>query len=196
MILLQNTLVSEDVIDEHFICDIEKCKGACCIEGDKGAPLDSDEVSILSADYQKIAPFLDEDGRNWIEAKGFYEIDDDGEAVTTCLPDGRCSFVVKESDGSLACGIEKAHYAGASDFLKPVSCHLYPIRVNKYADYHAVNYHRWDICSAACALGDKKGVRIYEFLEASLRRKFGDDWYEELSALAKAYIDKTGGENN
>jgi len=188
MILLQNTLISEDVIDRKFICDIERCKGACCIEGDQGAPVEKDEVELIKSQLTGIAKHLSEEGQAWIDEHGFVEEDKDGDLVTTCLPDGKCCFVTEDQNGKLACSIEQAYYAGDSTFLKPISCHLYPIRISKYVEYHAVNYHQWDICSDACALGNKVGVRVYEFLEAALIRKFGADWYSELKQLAESYL--------
>ena len=108
--------------------------------------------------------------------------------ATTCLPDGKCSFVVEKKDGTLSCGIENAYHAGDTTFLKPISCHLYPIRLSEYSEYSALNYNQWEICKAACALGEKEGVRVYEFLAQPLIRKFGEDWYEELKKLATSYL--------
>lgn len=188
MILHGDTLISEDVIEAKFICDIQKCKGACCIEGDRGAPIDEDEIEQLKVDLEAIKPHLSPEGIAWIEEHGFAEKDPDGGFATTCLPDGKCSFVVEAENGLLSCGIENAYHAGDTSFLKPISCHLYPIRVNQYSNYHALNYHEWNICSAACSLGAKEGVRVYEFLKTPLIRKFGEDWYTELSQLAEAYL--------
>lgn len=190
MILHGESLISEDVINARFICDIEKCKGACCIEGDRGAPLEAAEIEKISEDYDQIQEYLSEDGKILISHIGFYEEDPDGGHTTTCLPDGRCSFVIKDADGILSCGIENAYRDGKTDFRKPISCHLYPIRVSQYAHYHALNYHQWDVCKAACSLGEKEGVRVYEFLKDALIRKFGEQWYTELQELAQSYLNK------
>lgn len=189
MIILGETLISEDIFEKQFICNIDKCKGACCIEGDKGAPVETAEVEILKKEYPNIKPFLSKEGIEFIEKNQFFE-EDGAEYVTTCLPDGKCCFVVEEKNGLLSCGIEKAYYAGKTDFLKPISCHLYPIRISKYATYHAVNYHQWDICSDACQLGEEKKVPVYQFLENSLTRKFGAEWYAELKEIAEAYLNQ------
>jgi hypothetical protein len=187
MIILGDQLISEDILEKNFICNLSKCKGACCIEGDAGAPLSKEEVEILKIDYPKIKPFLNQVSIDAIEKFGFSEIDEDGENVTTCLPSGECNFVVRDESGTLQCGIENAWKAGETEFQKPISCHLYPIRTIKVGDFEGLNYHRWDICNAACALGNEKNVRIFEFLKEPLIRKYGVEWYAELEEISAAY---------
>lgn len=186
MILLENTLVSEDVLEKEFICNLTACKGACCVEGDFGAPISEDEITLIEQNLQGILPYLEPASINEIEKKGFWEKDIDSDLVTTCLPSGECNFSIRdEQSGALKCGIEKAYFEGKSTIKKPISCHLYPIRVSKVGDYDAINYHKWDICKPACELGKKEGVTVYQFLKDPLIRKYGNEWFEELDAIAK-----------
>ncbi len=188
MIIHDNTILSEDLFDKHFICDLNACKGACCIEGDAGAPVTDEEISILEEILPKLTAYLSPEGLNLISEKGVSELDKDGDAVTNCLPDGTCVFAVS-NNGILSCGIENAFNAGAVDFIKPLSCNLYPIRVSKVGDYDALNYHKWDICSPACKLGEQHQVPIYKFLKTPLIRAYGQNWYNELDAIADALKD-------
>lgn len=187
MILLENTIVSEDVLDKHFICNLSACKGACCVEGDFGAPLTEEEISTLSSEIENLKPFLSHEGLAAITQNGFWEHDSDGDLVTTCLPTGECNFSLRDANGTLKCGIEAAYKAGKSSLYKPLSCHLYPIRISKVSAYEALNYHKWDICAPACALGKEHQVPVYQFLKDALIRKFGADWYQELDAIATQY---------
>ncbi len=185
MLAIGKTLISDDVVAESFICDIEACKAACCVEGDAGAPLTEEETLILKSEMEKISPFLLPEGRAEIQKQGAWVIDADGEKCTPTLGGRECVYAIKSEKGILGCGIEKAWEAGQSSIRKPVSCHLYPIRIKEYQDFTAVNYHRWNICSPACVLGKKQGVRVYQFLKEALVRRFGEAWYEELCALAE-----------
>ena len=185
MIIIENTLVSEDVLEKNFICDIEKCKGACCIEGDAGAPLSQDELLIIESQFENIKPYLSEAAIQDIERRGFYEKDKDGDLVTTCQPDGLCNFATINKQGILACGMEQAFIEGKTTYKKPISCHLYPIRISQVGQYEALNYHRWDICKAACTLGEKHKTPVYSFLKDALIRKFGEDWYNTLDEIAE-----------
>jgi hypothetical protein len=187
MILLENTIVSEDVLDKHFICNLSACKGACCVEGDFGAPLTEEEIRTLSSEIENLKPFLSHEGLAAIAQNGFWEHDSDGDLVTTCLPTGECNFSLRDTNGTLKCGIEAAYKAGKSSLYKPLSCHLYPIRISKVSAYEALNYHKWDICAPACALGKEHQVPVYQFLKEALVRKFGADWYQELDAIATQY---------
>lgn len=187
MIIHGNTIISEDLFDKHFICDLNSCKGACCIEGDYGAPLTSDEVEFLEQELNTIKPFLSNEGLQVIEEKGVVERDKDGDLVTTCRTSGECSFAIYDQ-GVLACGIEKAFKAGATSFQKPVSCHLYPIRIHQVGDYEALNYHRWSICECARVLGKKEKMPVFRFLKQALIRRYGTEWYDELELIYKAYL--------
>lgn len=190
MLIIRETLVTEDIIEKHFVCHLEKCKGACCEIGDRGAPLVEDEIPIIEKDLDKIKGYMDRDGLNLLSDKGFHEIDpDDGELVTTCRPNGACVFVVYEN-GATQCSIEKAFLARETDFKKPMSCHLYPIRASKYGDYTVLNYHKWEICKAACSFGESLEVPLFRFLKEPLIRKLGEDWYAEIEEIAENWEQK------
>ncbi|UOQ51247.1 DUF3109 family protein [Hymenobacter cellulosivorans] len=180
MIIIQNTVISDDVRDNFFVCNLEACKGACCVEGDLGAPLEAHELQILQDEYHKIKPFLTEAGQQAIEQQGLYIKDWEGDYSTTTINDRECAYALYDERGILKCGIEQAYLAGVTTFKKPISCHLYPIRITKYEDFEALNYDRWNICNPACSFGASLGVRIYQFLKEPLVRKYGEEWYEEL----------------
>lgn len=184
MILLEQTLISEDVFEKEFVCNLNACKGACCIEGDSGAPLADYEIELLQKNLDFILPYLDKDSLANIAQKSFVEQDKDGDWVTTCLPNGKCVFGVFDANGILSCGIEQSWKDGKSDFQKPISCHLYPIRLKKVGEYTALNYHQWSICSDACQLGKQLKVPVFVFLKDALIRKFGIDWYNEVLEIS------------
>ncbi len=190
MIEIDNTLVSDDILERKFVCDLNACKGECCVAGDSGAPLEKEEAEILAKIYPTIKPFMNAEGIAEIEKMGVSLIDSDGDLVTP-LVDGvkHCAFVIFEN--SIAkCSIEKAFYAGKVDFKKPISCHLYPVRITKYKHFEAVNYEEWDVCKPACNCGEKLDVPVYKFLKEPLIRKFGNDWYANLELLAKEHKPK------
>jgi len=188
MIIVGEALISEDILENHFACRLDKCKGACCVQGDAGAPLESAEIDILNRELAAIRPFLSSEGLKMIEDAGFSEPDptsaEETAAVTKCLPGGECVFLVYDN-GVAVCGIERAFLAGATDFRKPISCHLYPIRTKQYGDYTVMNYHRWDICSPACDAGKEMQMPLYRFLQEPLERKMGKAWYAELEQIGK-----------
>ena len=181
MILVGKAVLSEDLRENFFVCDLEKCKGACCVEGDAGAPLEEEEIGVLDKIYPLIKGYLTEEGIETIERQGTWVYDQDGDKVTPTIGDnGACAYALTDERGILKCGIEQAYLDGKVDFKKPISCHLYPIRITKYDDFEALNYDRWDICDAACVLGNKLGVPVYKFLKEPLIRKYGEGWYAEL----------------
>ena len=183
MFAIQNTLVSLDLLERHFVCDLNACKGACCVKGDAGAPLTDDEINLLEDIIDDILPYLDEEGRAMIAEKGVFEIDVDGDKGTALLQNGRCAFALIDDNGLVSCGIEKAEKAGSVSFRKPISCHLYPVRITEYKEYDAVNYNKWSICKPACDCGAKLNVPLYRFLKDALIRKYGAAWYEELEMI-------------
>jgi len=185
MIEVDNVLLSDDVKEAHFICDLHKCKGACCVEGDLGAPLEESELEKMEGIYPAVKKYLSEAGRKAIEKQGPYILDEEGDYSTTTINGKECAFAVYDSKGILKCGIENAYEDGAIDFRKPISCHLYPIRITKYENYDAVNFDRWEICSPACRLGDVMKVPLYKFLEIPLIRKYGAAWYAKLKEAMK-----------
>jgi hypothetical protein len=191
MILLENTIVSEDILEKNFICNLAACKGACCIEGDSGAPITQDELEILESELENIKPYLTAVSLEAIKTQNFWEKDTDGDLVTTCLPTGECNFSLRDEAGMLKCGIEQAYRDGKASIQKPLSCHLYPIRISNVGEFEALNYHRWDICKPACKLGEEHQVAVYQFLKEPLTRKFGADWYNELDEIAKQWKAET-----
>jgi hypothetical protein len=180
MITVGDVLLHEDVVKENFVCNLNKCKGACCLEGDSGAPLDAAELDILDEIYPKVKPFMTEKGIRTVEKTGAYVKDFDGDYTTPCVDVNKeCAYVIWEN-GITKCAIEKAYEQGVIDWKKPISCHLYPIRITKYPEFDVLNYDRWSICSPACSFGNELKVRVYEFLKAPLIRKYGEEWYREL----------------
>jgi Fe-S-cluster containining protein len=187
MLVHENTLISLDVIEEEFVCNLAACKGACCIEGEFGAPLEEIELAIIERELPAILPFMAPKSADAIQKEGFYELDTDGDWVTKCIKGRDCVFAIHEN-GIYKCAIEKAYEHGKTEFIKPISCHLYPIRLAEVGTYTALNYSRWDICSAACKNGKKLKVPIYKFLKTPLTRRFGASWYDELSRIADEYL--------
>jgi len=190
MIELGKTLLSDDIKDKMFICDLEKCKGACCVEGDLGAPLNFDELDKLDEIYDEVKPYLSEEGIREIELQGTYIIDEDDEYSTPTIDGKECAYAIYDANNILKCGIEQAYLDGKIDYKKPISCHLYPIRVTKYEKFEALNYDKWSICSPACDLGNKMGLPVYKFLKEPLVRAYGMDWYENLESLIEKDAEK------
>ncbi|MFD0992633.1 DUF3109 family protein [Tenacibaculum geojense] len=187
MFQLGKTIVSEDIIEKEFVCNLSACKGICCVEGDAGAPLSKEETKILEDIYPTIKPFLRPEGIDAIEKQGTWIKSDFDELETPLVNDAECAYVTFDNKGTSLCGIEEAYNKGLIDWKKPVSCHLYPVRVKDYAEFAAVNYHKWDICDDACSLGKELQVPVYKFVKEALIRKFGENWY---SALEKHVEDK------
>lgn len=182
MITIGNTAISDDIADQFFVCDLAKCKGACCEEGDLGAPLEENELPLIDELLDKVKPYMSPQGRKAMEAQGPYLKDYEGDYSTTTVKGKECVFAIAEN-GSWKCAIEKAWKEGKTDFRKPISCHLYPIRITKYDYYDALNYHRWHICNPACHQGKSLRVELYRFLKEPLIRKYGEAWYDELVRL-------------
>lgn len=196
MIQIDNKLISEDIFSEEFVCNISKCKGICCVEGDAGAPLERSEAQILEDIYEKVKPYLTPEGIEAIEKQGKWEIDPaDGEYVTPLVNGNECAYVIYDEKGYTKCGIEKAYEEGAVDWQKPISCHLYPIRVTEYVEFDALNYHQWDVCSDACTLGKELQVPVYKFLKTPLIRKYGEEFYTYLSEAADEWYKEFGKSN-
>ncbi len=186
MFQLGKTIVSEDIIEKDFMCNLSACKGACCVGGDAGAPLEEEEVKILQKIYPKIKPFLRLEGIKVIEEQGVFVTLEDGELETPLVNNENCAYVNFDNRGVAICGIEEAYNQSEISWKKPVSCHLYPVRVKDYSEFSAVNYHKWEICDDACTLGKELQIPIYKFVKEALIRKFGEDWYMELEKVAKS----------
>ena len=192
MIQIDDKLISEDLFSEEFVCNLAKCKGICCVEGDAGAPLDEDETKILDEIYPKIKSYLRPEGIQAIEEQGSYTLDFEGDLVTPLVNNAECAYVIFDEKGYTKCAIEKAYEDGVIDWQKPISCHLYPIRITEYSNFSAINYHEWDICSDACTLGKELGVKVYQFLKKPLIRKYGEEFYQILSEAAEEWEKEFG----
>lgn len=187
MLQIDDKIISFDVLEKKFVCDITKCKGICCIEGDSGAPLEDSEIDILIETYPKVKPYLREISLKTIEEKGIYEIDFEGDKVTTLVDNKECVFIIFENDIAI-CAIEKAYFDKKIKFRKPISCHLYPIRVAKYKEFDAVNYDKNEICKSALENGKNLNVRLYDFLAEPLTRAYGKTWYNDLKMAADDFL--------
>jgi hypothetical protein len=190
MLQIDDTIVSLALIEKKFSCDLRACKGSCCRYGDTGAPLMADEAATLDRIWHDLWPFLRPEGIRAIEAQGTSITDIEGELVTPLIHNEECAFTIIE-DGIYMCGIETAYNAGAVDFKKPLSCHLFPLRIKQYRDFRAVNYEEWAICRSGVASGEKLEVQLCVFLREPLIRAFGQEWYDKLLWAASEY-----GENN
>lgn len=186
MIVNGKAVISDDIKESFFVCDLSKCKGACCVEGDLGAPLEKDELAILESVQEEVKPYLSDSGKNAIDQQGPYILDEDDEYSTPTVDGKECAYAIYAENGILKCGIEQAYLDGKIQFQKPISCHLYPIRISKYDEFEALNYDRWHICGPACELGGELKVPIYKFVRDALVRKFGQEWYHNLVALIES----------
>ena len=190
MISIDKTLLSDELFEEKFVCDLAACKGECCISGESGAPLDLDELPIMDEILDKVKPYLNKKGLKAIEKHGPYVLDSDGDYTTTLVGrEKECAFVVFDDDKIAKCAIEMAHRDGIIDWQKPISCHLYPIRISTHKNYEALNYHRWKICKDACSCGLKLNVPVYKFLQTPLTRKYGKAWYKKVEKAYQEYTD-------
>lgn len=185
MIQIKDTLISEDIFETCFVCDLGKCKGMCCVEGDAGAPLTHEEYEAIKDVLPEIWDGLSPKARELIEKQGIAYIDDDGELVTSIIKGRECVFTYFDADGVCRCAIDNAFREGRISVQKPISCHLYPIRLRKYDDFTALNYDRWSVCRPALRLGKKTGIKLYQFLKEPLIRKFGEEWYQEVCQIAE-----------
>jgi hypothetical protein len=185
MIQIADTLVSRDLVESYFSCELGRCRGMCCVEGDSGAPLEEHECEAIRKNLSSVWDELSPQARKVINTSGICYRDREGETVTSLVDGRECVFVSMREDGSCGCAFEKAYIDGRSTFRKPVSCYLYPVRVKKLKYYIAVNYDRWDICCSGVASGLRLGVPLYRFLREPLIMRFGKEWYEALEACAE-----------
>ena len=177
---IDDKIISTEILTECFACDLSACKGDCCVEGNAGAPLDVDEVDILEEEWENYAPYMTEAGRRVIEKEGFMVVDSDGDYTTPLVDNAACAYAFEE-DGVTFCAIERAYREGKCSFLKPISCHLYPIRVKQFRNgTYGLNYHRWAVCRDAVECGKKLGVPVYKALKEPIIRRFGEDFYKAL----------------
>jgi len=189
MFQLGKTIVSEDILDKEFVCNLNSCKGECCVAGEAGAPVTKEETAILDEIFPKITKFLRLEGIAAIKEQGIYTTNPIGDFETTLVNGKECAYAFFDKNKIAKCGIEEAYNQGVVSFQKPISCHLYPIRINEYSQLTAINYHSWPICKDACSLGKKLKVPTYQFVKTALIRKFGEKWYSELDAVAQEYYE-------
>ena len=181
MIIIEEVLISDDIFDKEFVCNLDACKGACCVEGDEGAILENSELSILKKIYPQVQEYITPEGRDAIEKQGYYIQNKEGEYKTPLINNGPCAYIYYDN-GIALCGIEKAFREGKINWQKPVSCHLYPIRIEKVGEHDALNYERWNICNPACKQGKKLNVPIFRFVKDAIIRKYGASFYEAMEA--------------
>lgn len=187
MIQIGDKIVSTELFDNHFVCHLEKCRGMCCVYGDAGAPLELGETKLLEKYLSRIVPFLRQEGVEAINEKGAWEYDDDGDMVTPLMGHDDCAYSILDN-GIARCAIENAFFSDSIDFQKPISCHLYPIRLSKIGDNVALNYHRWDVCKPARKLGKDYDMPVFRFLKSAISRAFGEEFYDELEKVYDEWI--------
>ncbi len=192
MIKIGDTLVSLDVIECYFCCNLDDCKGACCIEGDAGAPITKEEEEALNQALPAVIGQLPKEAREVIKKQGVSYVDEEGDLVTSIIGNKDCVFCTYDKKGVCLCALEIGYNRGECKLKKPVSCHLYPIRLTEYPTFTAVNYDERKICRGAVKLGKEKGIRVYQFLEGPLVRHFGEEWYQELKQVAEEYLRQQG----
>lgn len=192
MLQIQDTLVSLDLAERFFCCDLDACRGECCIEGDAGAPVTQEEFDRLKGLVEIVSDDLLPQAKEEIRRRGVGYIDEEGDLVTSIIEGRNCVFTCYAPGGKCICALEKAFREGRTDFRKPISCFLYPLRITEYPTFTAVNYHRWKICRPAEKLGRKLGLRLYQFLKEPLTERFGKDWYDELCLACEAYLAEYG----
>ena len=187
MIEIGRTIISRDIFEQRFVCDLLKCKGACCIEGDSGAPLTPEEAKIIEKEYPKFQQYLPAKHREEIQIQGFSIIDDDKDMVTPLVDKRQCAYSFADDKSILKCSIEKAFNEGKISFRKPVSCHLFPIRITEYKRFDALNYEELNICKPGRECGESMKMPLFRFLKKPLIRKYGEDWYRDVE-LAAEYL--------
>lgn len=190
MIMIDDILISDEVVEKQFVCNLKACKGACCVEGDSGAPLEAEEVTLLQNDIAAIQPFLTPEGIAAIQQQGVFvkEEEDEYTGLATPLIEGKaCAYVTYDNQGVASCGIEQAYLSGVITWKKPLSCHLYPLRIKNFDTVIAVNFDDWEICNPACKLGEELKVPVYQFVKEALVRKFGPEFYEVLKQAATGH---------
>ena len=187
MIALGDTLISEDVFEAMFACDLSKCKGACCVEGESGAPLEEDELEKIEAVFDVIKPHLRPEAMKVIEQVGLFEVDQDGDYVTPIINGKECVYATFDANGTAKCAFEQAWRRGETQWPKPISCHLYPIRIKELQDFSALNVHQWPICDAARSCGAANQINVLDFCKTALIRRFGEDWYAAAQEVCNAW---------
>jgi hypothetical protein len=187
IIEVNEKLISSELFDRKFVCDLNACKGACCVKGDAGAPIKKEEIELLQNEIEAIKPYMRPEGVKAIETHGLYYTDAFGEPVTMLVNDKECAFVYFDEQSIAKCAIEQAHREGKTTLKKPISCHLYPIRIKKTVSFEILNYDEWSICTPACVCGEKLDVPVYRFLKEPLIRAYGKDFFAEMELAHRTY---------
>ncbi len=188
MIEIDGKVINTEIFRRRFICDISKCKGTCCYDGDSGAPLEEDELEKLTEVYPTVKPYLSDEENEEIAKQGLWVTDRDGDLVTPIIRGCECVYTNREEDGTWSCAIEKAYREGKTKWRKPISCYLYPIRVSKTRKYEMLNFHEWEVCRPAVELGEKVGTPAYKFLKEPIIAKYGEEFYNELEQVEQELI--------
>lgn len=190
LIEIGGRIINTDILTEYFCCDLAACKGMCCVEGDSGAPLESDEAAVLESEYANYSSYMTARGRQAVQEQGFAVVDEDGDLTTPLIANAECAYAVREN-GITLCALEKAAKEGKMSFRKPISCHLYPIRIRKFSDgSEGLAYHRWEVCAPARINGSKCGLPVYQVLKEPIIRRFGKEFYNEMDEAAKYINDE------
>ena len=190
MIEIDDKILSNELFEKKFVCDLQKCKGACCVEGDSGAPLTSEEVNSIGNHINLIKEEMSPSGLSAIENKDFYYVDEDGEEVTSLVNNKECVFVFRDQNNIAKCSIESAYRKNKINFNKPISCHLYPIRVRKYESFKAINVHNWHICKPACDCGSQLNIPVFKFLKEAIIRSWSKEFYDQLEDIYQQFFQK------
>ena len=185
LVEIEDKVVSTQIFEKKFVCDLSACKGQCCVSGDSGAPISVEEISILEDEIDKIKPFMTKEGVEVIENQGVFYVDQENDEVTSLIDEKQCAFVSFNKEGVAQCSIEKAYKKGQTTLKKPISCHLYPVRVKQFKEFTALNYNEWDICEPACKCGEKLKIPVFIFLKDAITRAFGCAFFSELLAVNK-----------
>ncbi|MEC7945268.1 MAG: DUF3109 family protein [Bacteroidota bacterium] len=188
MIEIDDKIISDDILEEQFVCDLSQCKGACCVEGDAGAPLEKEEINILEEIYPVVKSEMRQQGIDAVEKEGLYYLDDFGEPVTTLVNNKECAFVVFDKNNIAKCAIEISSRKNKTDFIKPISCHLYPIRVKEYEGFQGINLHKWHICEPACECGKDLKIPVFKFLKEPIIRKWGVEFFNQLNHVFEQFF--------
>lgn len=183
LIEIKDKIASLSLFEKKFVCDLNACRGACCVEGNSGAPIKEDEISILEDDLEEIKPYMRKEGIEVVETTGVFYIDWDKEMALNLVEGKECVFVNFDQHNIAKCAIEQAYKDGKTKLKKPISCHLYPIRVQKFEQFDALNYNEWKICEPACKCGSKLDVKVFKFLKDAIIRAFGEDFYQEMETI-------------
>tara|TARA_B100000780_G_C21114093_1_gene450532 strand:- start:1223 stop:1807 length:585 start_codon:yes stop_codon:yes gene_type:complete len=190
MVEIEDKIISDELFEKKFVCDLQKCKGGCCVEGDSGAPLNSNEIKDITKNLSTIKSEMSPKGLNAIKKNNFHYIDSDGDKVTKLVDGKECVFVIFDKNNIAKCSIESAYRKKKINFNKPISCHLYPVRVVKYDSFTAVNVDSWHVCKPACECGIELNVPVFKFLKDAIVRSWGLDFFSKLDSVYDAFFNE------